>query len=404
MELPRFLVIQNGARHDYAVPSALCRAGTLAALFTDFTSTNGFGQALSRIPDRFNPFVAQLARRTPPPSVATVTHTSTPSFLLAHFLARTKCGDAGLYLSRKLFERTLLHHGNQGATHIYTMNGEGGSFLQTARQQGLGVIVDIFIAPSADAVEANEMLQFPDWADIPSAGSPRACSARSGMLHLEDTDLLLCPSEFVQDDVISTYGVSSDRVFVVPYAVNPRWLSLKSSPEPGRVLFAGTASLRKGIHYLAEAAQLLRDVVDVRVAGSVSERVRDHPGARDLTFLGHLSKACMAEEFARADVLAFPSLAEGAASVTAEAMGAGVPVVTTRSSGSIIRHGIDGLIVPERDSEALAEAVLSIVNDRGLRDEMSLAARARALEFTWDRFASEVIRVAMNYNSSSLEV
>lgn len=395
LQTPRFLVIQNGARHDYAVPMALHRAGALAALFTDLTSTNGIGPALSRLPRRLNPFAAQLGRRTPPPEVAALTQTTGASFVLAQAFAKSRGRDLVLRLSQQLFERTLLRRGTQGATHVYTMNGEGGQLIQHARNQGLGVVVDIFIAPSADAIVAHEYSLFPDWSDGSEVASPSPLLAQRGALHLGSKDLLLCPSDYVRDDVLTTYGADPARAFVVPYAVNTRWLTLESTPEPGRILFAGSASLRKGIHHLAAAATLLRGAARIRVAGNALDTVRKHPDARDLVFLGHLNMIGMADEFARADVLAFPSLSEGSASVTAEALGAGVPVVTTKSAGSIVRHGIDGLIVPERDPEALAEAILSIVRNREMRENMSRSARARALEFTWDGFAQEVIRVTM---------
>jgi glycosyltransferase involved in cell wall biosynthesis len=178
---------------------------------------------------------------------------------------------------------------------------------------------------------------------------------------------------------------------VVPYAVTPSWLELNCAPEIGRLLFAGSANVRKGIHYLARAATLLKGHCSVVVAGNVSETVLRHPAASDLIFLGHLSKSEMALEFARADVFVLPSLAEGSASVTAEALGAGLPVVTTQAAGSIVRDGIDGIIVPERDPHAVVEAVLSIVHDRDKRNAMGLAARERAQAFTWDAFADKVI-------------
>jgi len=65
--------------------------------------------------------------------------------------------------------------------------------------------------------------------------------------------------------------------------------------------------------------------------------------------------------------------------------------VTTKAAGSIVRHGVDGIVVPERDPEALVEAVRSIVEDRDMRAAMSRAARERAQEFTWDSFAQHVI-------------
>lgn len=84
----------------------------------------------------------------------------------------------------------------------------------------------------------------------------------------------------------------------------------------------------------------------------------------------------MDAEFLRADLFVFPSLAEGSASVVFEALAAGVPVITTRAAGSVVEDGREGLIVPERDPEALAAAIHQIVSDRELRS--GLAARALA--------------------------
>ena len=81
-------------------------------------------------------------------------------------------------------------------------------------------------------------------------------------------------------------------------------------------------------------------------------------------------------------MLVLPTLADSFGLVQLEAMAAGIPVVTTRTAGSVVRHGIDGLIVPERDPSALAEATAQIVEDRALRERMSIAARERARDYT----------------------
>jgi glycosyltransferase involved in cell wall biosynthesis len=57
----------------------------------------------------------------------------------------------------------------------------------------------------------------------------------------------------------------------------------------------------------------------------------------------------------------------------------------------VVRDGIDGLIVPERDPEALAAAIERIVEDRPLRARLAAAARERAREFTVDRFAERLV-------------
>jgi glycosyltransferase involved in cell wall biosynthesis len=160
------------------------------------------------------------------------------------------------------------------------------------------------------------------------------------------------------------------------------------------VLFAGTANLGKGIHYLAMAVERLIGSgyrYQFRVAGNVTRRVARQPLCRNLQLLGRVPRDRIHEEFAAADVFVLPSLAEGSAGVTYEALASGVPVVTTRAAGSVVRDGIDGRIVPERDPEALADAIAEIVEDREERARMSVAARERARDYTWDRYGERLV-------------
>jgi glycosyltransferase involved in cell wall biosynthesis len=73
------------------------------------------------------------------------------------------------------------------------------------------------------------------------------------------------------------------------------------------------------------------------------------------------------------------------AEVTYEALACGLPVVTTRATGSVVRDRREGRIVPERDPKALADAIEQIVEDGALRDQLAIAARQRAHEFTWEK-------------------
>jgi glycosyltransferase involved in cell wall biosynthesis len=113
----------------------------------------------------------------------------------------------------------------------------------------------------------------------------------------------------------------------------------------------------------------------------VSNRIRRHPATHALNFLGHLPKERMEEEFRCADIFVLPTLAEGSASVVYEALAFGVPAITTQSAGSVVTHGKEGLIVPERDSDAIATAIEKIVRNRGLRAAMAEAALATAANF-----------------------
>jgi glycosyltransferase involved in cell wall biosynthesis len=387
---PRLLVIQNGARHGYAIPQALQRRGALAGVYTDMVSTSGAGALFKRVVTSGSARSAMLQRRTPPAELVPQITAFGSAFLarraLSHFIAPERAAR----MEQRVSELLMKLKGTGEATHIYTMFGEGGSFVELAKRQGLGVIGDVYIALSANQIIAEEAQRFPDWADEIPAPTSREERIAINRVLLTQSDLFVCPSRFVQDDLVA-HGIDPARTIIAPYAVSPKWTELQAQPEPGRVLFAGSAILRKGIHTLAAAAQILKGRCRIRVAGNVSDKVRMHPEASALEFLGHLGPQQMADEFASADVFAFPSLAEGSAGVTAEALGAGLPVVTTPEAGSIVREGIDGHIIASRDPERLASAIASIVDDREKRQEMSAAARLRAQEFTWDGFAQTVL-------------
>jgi glycosyltransferase involved in cell wall biosynthesis len=87
-------------------------------------------------------------------------------------------------------------------------------------------------------------------------------------------------------------------------------------------------------------------------------------------------------ELAAADVFVLPTLAEGSATVIFEALALGIPVVTTKSAGSAVTSGNEGLIVRERDAESLADAIDQIVCNRTLHRSMSAEAVTTAAEYT----------------------
>jgi glycosyltransferase involved in cell wall biosynthesis len=60
-------------------------------------------------------------------------------------------------------------------------------------------------------------------------------------------------------------------------------------------------------------------------------------------------------------------------------MANGLPVICTRNTGSIVRDGQDGFIVPIRDAEAIAERIMCLAEDENLYQEMSRSAKERAV-------------------------
>jgi glycosyltransferase involved in cell wall biosynthesis len=400
---PRVIVVQQGARHNYAMPAALAERGMLEALYTDLCAGKGIGRlaGLAALTGRApgGAAIARLAKRRPPASVLARTRTFDALGLRLHrtYGRHTEDGAREREALLRKAGDAMRRAGFGQATHVLSMFGEGRSFLEEARERRLRVVCDVNVALSTERIVREEQQRFPEWEDAVvywggTLGVGQGFDPTGPMLRASHR--LLCPSEFVRRDLIENFNVAPERITLLPYAVEPRWLDLETTPEAGRVLFAGTAELRKGIQYLAPAASLLKTLDSsyrVRIAGGVTARVRAQPCVKDLEFLGRVPRADMMEEFAKADVFVLPSLAEGSAGAIYEALGAGIPVVTTEASGSVVRHGTDGFIVPARDPEALAAAVHRIVSDRELRDRMSVAARARAEEHQWSRFGERLV-------------
>ena len=288
----------------------------------------------------------------------------------------------------------MLRRGFGSATHMYSMLGECGPLFAEGKRRGLITVSEIYVPLSTERILTEERKKFPGWEfNVPDYAAVCRGFDAEHLLSI-DADFAICPSEWVRDDLVQNFGLSGERAAVVPYGVNPQLFSVHNEPVRGRILFAGTADLRKGIHYFAMAAEklVMRGVrCEFLVAGNVERSVTDQKQCRHLKFLGRVPRVKIRGEFAVADVLVLPSLAEGSAETTYEALACGVPVVTTPEAGSVVRDGIDGRIVPSRDPEALANAIAEIVEDRQKRERMSRAARDRAHDYTWERYGERLL-------------
>ena len=168
----------------------------------------------------------------------------------------------------------------------------------------------------------------------------------------------------------------------------------ESSPTEGfEVLFAGQISLRKGIPYLLEAfARVRHPGKHLTLAGSVQDNVRElmtKLPTEHVTFTGNLPQPEIAARMARSHVLALASVEEGLALVQGQALACGCPVVASVATGAedLFSDGVEGFIVPDRDTDALADRLQQLADDRTLRDRMSTAALERVKTLGgWDHY------------------
>ena len=245
---------------------------------------------------------------------------------------------------------------------------------------------------------AEERLLHPEFADsIPEPASSWAlerCSKEA-----LSADMVIAPSEYVLDSLVMN-GVHPANIVLCPYGVDTSQFvpAINNETRPFRILFVGQLSQRKGIKYLLEAVKGLRlENAELVLMGGISGGggwVNSYAGC--FRHVCHVPYSELPGYYQAADIFVYPSLHEGSALAIYEAMASGLPVITTHNSGSVVRDGVDGFIVPIRDVDALQEKIRLLYANKELRARMGQQSRKRAESFTWDAYRTRLVALVGN--------
>lgn len=179
-----------------------------------------------------------------------------------------------------------------------------------------------------------------------------------------------------------------------------------------KILFVGRHIERKGICYLIEAAKYLpRDQFEIRIVGvgdltdklkTQAAEVSTAPDSANIVFTGKLSPEALANEYRTANVFTLPAIVdskgdtEGLGVVLIEAMELGLPVVASNVGGipDVVVDGVSGILVPEKNPEALASAYKRLAAEPELQKQLLEGARKRIDEcFNWSKIVERQIAV-----------
>ncbi len=219
---------------------------------------------------------------------------------------------------------------------------------------------------------------------------------RHGLDEIAEADYVIVPAEFARDSFIE-HGSPADRVLCVPFGVDVERFKPRPTVRPTgvfRVIFVGQVSIRKGILDVLDTWEKLRwpeaELLIIGRSDPATQKLLKNralpPNTRWLIHSNELWKW-----YHESDVFIFPSIEEGSALVTYEALACGLPIITTPNAGSVARDGVEGFIVPIRDGHALCARLQRLRDDVALREQLGRSARARAEEFSWTRFQQSQI-------------
>ncbi len=209
---------------------------------------------------------------------------------------------------------------------------------------------------------------------------------------------LVLESEFTRDTFLAN-GIPAGKLVVLPRGVDTRGFR---PPErlrpkrPFRVLFVGALGVRKGVRFLLDAwSDLAMKDAELVLAGTVQDDLRPllerRKGMESIRVMGYVEDPVRL--YQEASVFVFPTLAEGSAKVTYEAMACGLPVIVTPNAGSVARDREDGFLIPPRDRDALKEKLLALYENQEMRESMGRNARRHIEKFTWDAHRQHLLTV-----------
>lgn len=376
-------VAMLGARGHYAVPRLLYEAGLLGRFYTDNYIGNKpwFEWILRSVPQRLHSKGIErlLERKDPVLPGEKVKSYDFLGFWYSWRLSRVRntaelievVAERAFRFNQKIIESG----GMEEARVIWGFNGAALELFEWAKSKKIRCVLEQTIAPRVVEIQllSEELERWPDWE--PGLRLLLEGDARSERekREWEQADRIVGGSQFVVDGLKSC-DVPASKCKVIPYGVDVGRFGVTgrttggAGGRPLRVLFIGEVGLRKGAPYLLEALKMLGPTkVEARfVGGVVLSRDKIIRYQDVVKILGPLPRSEIPKNYSWADVFCIPSICEGSATTTYEALSAGLPVVATPNTGSIIQDGVNGFIVPIRNPEAIAGALERYQLDRQL--------------------------------------
>jgi len=211
----------------------------------------------------------------------------------------------------------------------------------------------------------------------------------------ERSDLIITVSEFTACQVHELLKVERSRIRVIPHGVRVPRRSDEIAREP-IILFVGAIQKRKNVRRLVEAFEGTPRDWKLVLAGSLGygseaelQAVQQSGRRTDMTITGYIPGDELERLYARASILAFPSLDEGFGFPVLEAMARGLPVLTSNRSALPEVAGEAALLVDPMDTEAISTALNRLIEDETLRKDLARKGLERSRLFTWERAATE---------------
>ena len=370
----RWIVSQEGSRETYGVPAGFEQLGCLRQVYADVWCR--FGRSwLQRGPAGARALATRHHDCIPPRKVVSFNCRGILWRGWQHFRRHQMSPEEqaelfvryGQWFAGNVRDRLARLSWDVKADHFFGFSTNSLETLEFLKQKGIFTVLDqIDPGRVEEDLVLAEAQRWPGWERI--AGRLPEIYWQRLRREWDLADAILVNSEWSRDALVKQ-GVAREKIMVVPLAIDVRAESPPATiPSAGslKVIWLGSVILRKGVQYLIEAARLLAaENIDFILAGPVgisNEAIRTFPAR--VKVLGRVTRNQLSSIYLQGHVFVLPTLSDGFAVTQLEAMAHGLPVVTTPNCGRVVTDGVDGLVVPVRDSAALAKALADLNADR----------------------------------------
>jgi glycosyltransferase involved in cell wall biosynthesis len=232
---------------------------------------------------------------------------------------------------------------------------------------------------------------------------------------VERADVVAAISHTTKQALINHYQAPEDKITVIPCGVGPQFQRItdpalleetrrKFDLQGPFILSVGTLEPRKNhlglIKAFAEVLQSCQSPIMLAIAGGkgwmyeeTQRIVAELKLEEKVRFLGRISELELITLYSLADVFAFPSFFEGFGIPPLEAMACGAPVVTSNTSSLPEAAGDAAILVNPHDTHAIAGALIRLLEDEQLREDLRQKGYKRAQHYTWARAAAKMLVV-----------
>ena len=404
----RALVCQLGAREHYLAARCLAKQGLLACLATDFWSPVRPSQSriLRRLPKLILSALARYHPELEGHRVATFPHLGIARYGLAMF---DKTGRHEIKIARR-FARAV---GKLRVPHnvFFGYSYDSLELLQAERQDGVfTMLCQTDPGPAHYRMIAEEEKRWPEYV---SSKKHWWTKERAERLRQEWdlADVIIVNSAWTRDSIVSA-GAPASKIEILPLAYEMPSAergaqsgeqaapsAKRQAPRTLRVLWLGNVALGKGIQYLIEAARLLvHEPIEFLVAGNlfIASGIMDS-SPKNIRWLGRVPRSATSQLYQTNDVFVFPTLSDGFGITQLEALSHGLPVIATPNCGRVVEDGKTGCIVPPRDPQALADAILEFAAQRNRLADMAPACREAVKVYSVDTYGQRLVEIIQKH-------